>query len=135
MEQTERKGRTRAQEEWRQRLVRQEASGTGVEAFCRAESVSVGSFYRWRRRLSEGAEQPRSPAGGDPSGTFFDLGTLARGSGRWELELALGGGLTLRLRGWLMFIPEGWVRVFLIWLDYPGHTTSNEIIREVEVVC
>lgn len=99
MEQTGRRGRRRTQQEWRQLLVRQEASGTGVEAFCRAESVSVGSFYRWRRRWSEGAEQPRSPAGGDPSGTFFDLGTLAGGSGCWELELTLGGGLVLRLRG------------------------------------
>ena len=99
MAESDGKGRRRSQQEWRQLLVRQEASGTGVEAFCRAESVSGGSFYRWRRRLSEGADQPRSPAGGYPSGTFFDLGTLAGGSGRWELELALGGGLVLRLRG------------------------------------
>ena len=23
----------------------------------------------------------------------------------------------------------------MTWLDYPGHTTASEIIREVEVVC
>ena len=99
MEQTGRRGRRRTQQEWRQLLVRQEASGTGIEAFCRAESVSVGSFYRWRRRLSgEGGTEIRS-AGGEPHAAFLDLGALGCGGGRWELELALGGGLVLRLRG------------------------------------
>jgi hypothetical protein len=99
MAESDGKGRRRPQEEWRQLLVRQEASGTGVEAFCRAESISVGSFYRWRRRLSEGADQHQMPAGCEPRATFLDLGAIGGGSGGWELELALGGGLVLRLRG------------------------------------
>ena len=96
------KGRGRSQEEWRRLLSRQAESGADVVAFCRSESISVGSFYRWRRRLSgEGGTEIRS-AGGEPHAAILDRGALGCGGGRWELELALGGGLVLRRKRYLI---------------------------------
>jgi len=88
----------RTAEQWKALLERQAASAQSVEAFCRGESITTASFYRWRTRLSETAGAVEV-SGGDssPSPPFVDLGTL--GGGRWELELTLGGGVVLRLRG------------------------------------
>ncbi|WP_425274129.1 IS66 family insertion sequence element accessory protein TnpA [Paraburkholderia silvatlantica] len=44
---------------WRQRLARFAQSGQTIKAFCQQESVSVWSFYHWRRRLSIWARSPR----------------------------------------------------------------------------
>jgi hypothetical protein len=89
----ERRGQRRSEAQWRALIERFRSSGLGVEAFCRAESISAASFYRWRQRslgAPSGAEH-RAPR-------FFDLGALGGGE-RWELELELGGGRVLRLRG------------------------------------
>ena len=93
----QRKWRRRTEGQWREVLERQARSGQSVEAFCRAESVSPGSFYRWRRQLSgtAGAEKRTTPASLAPP-AFVDLGALGDGRGGWELELALGGALRLR---------------------------------------
>lgn len=37
---------------WRDRLTRHAASGLGVAAFCKYESISTASFYRWRTLLA-----------------------------------------------------------------------------------
>lgn len=79
-------------------LERQAASGQSIEAFCRGESITTASFYRWRKQLSQIAgavEVNRSDS--SPTPAFVDLGDL--GGGGWEVELALGDGVVLRLRG------------------------------------
>ena len=38
-------------EYWAKTIAEQEASGLGVEAFCRERGVCKASFYPWRRRL------------------------------------------------------------------------------------
>ena len=38
-------------EYWAKTIADQEASGLGVEAFCRERGVCKASFYPWRRRL------------------------------------------------------------------------------------
>ncbi|MBP7790472.1 MAG: transposase, partial [Zoogloea sp.] len=38
-------------------IVRQAGSGLSVADFCRRESISTASFYRWRRLLGGGLEQ------------------------------------------------------------------------------
>jgi putative transposase len=76
-------------------------SGLGVEAFCRRESISTSSFYRWRSLLDDASPRdvvtrkalratPRAPA-------FVDLGTLRRSHAPLELHLDLGGGVLLHL--------------------------------------
>jgi hypothetical protein len=100
---TERAGR-RSRAQWQSLIERGERSPLGIAAFCRAEGVSTVSFYTWRKRL----RQPPAPEGGSASGerqvadaTFLDLGALGGGgggAGRWDIELALGDGVVLRLR-------------------------------------
>jgi transposase-like protein len=102
--------RRRSAEQWGQLLCRHAESGQSVEAFCRGEGVSPASFYRWRRQLGEGASGAGSERSAPSAGAFLDLGQLAAAgsdrpardaisAGTWELELTLGGGLVLRLRG------------------------------------
>ena len=42
-------------QEWAERLKRYRGSGQTVAAFCESESVSLASFYQWRRKLHDSA--------------------------------------------------------------------------------
>jgi len=101
MANTPRKWRRRTAGQWQALLERQLASGQSIEAFCREESVTTASFYRWRKQLSQRpSAEEMSKRDESPAPAFVDLGALVGGSrGGWELELALGEGLVLRLRG------------------------------------
>lgn len=110
-----RQRRSRAQ--WRSLIARARRSPLSIAAFCRAEGVSTASFYAWRKRIaswappgaavvdcerasSEPAAAVVVPGPGEAA-PFLDLGTLADTrpeAGRWDLELALGAGVVLRLR-------------------------------------
>ena len=47
-----RTGRKHEREQcWQEVIERWRASGQSVAAFCRAEGVSQGTFYAWRKRL------------------------------------------------------------------------------------
>ena len=95
----------RSSQGWRALLTRFASSGLTVTAFCRRESVSPASFYRWRSLLG------MSAGAGDvsvtsalplPKSGFVDLGPLLPPSSpstspSFELHLDLGGGLTLHL--------------------------------------
>lgn len=94
--------RRRTPQQWQELLERQAASGQSVEAFCRAQSVTTASFYRWRKQLgTKGAsvEAATTTAVSAPP-AFVELGALDGAVGRgWELELTLGEAVVLRLRG------------------------------------
>jgi transposase-like protein len=103
------KWRRRTPQQWQALLERQAASGQSIEAFCRSQSLTTASFYRWRRQL--GVKETAGPSSRAPeresAPPFVDLGTLgadesesAADSGGWDLELALGTSVVLRLRGW-----------------------------------
>ena len=89
----------RSEGEWRGLLSRFAGSGLGVEAFCRRESISAASFYRWRGLLGDGR------LGGEvvhhqPAPAFVDLGALNCTSlprPRLDLKLDLGDGLIVHL--------------------------------------
>ena len=95
------KGSRRSRHEWRSLLAKFDGGDLGVEAFCRGQAISAGSFYRWRSLLGNGGD------GGGVAGlasdavpAFVDLGTLDCASSskpRIELKLDLGDGLTLHL--------------------------------------
>ena len=90
----------RSRREWQSLLERAERSPLSVTAFCATQGVSTASFYLWRKRLGADVGVPAAvPA------AFLDLGELeaqagggAERVGGWEVELALGDGLVLRLR-------------------------------------
>lgn len=90
----------RNRREWQSLIARAERSPLSVRAFCAAQGVSTASFYLWRKRL--GGEVARAAPPG-----FLELVELGRDGGAqedhcsgggWELELALGDGLVVRLR-------------------------------------
>ena len=88
----------RNEAQWRSLLSRFCDSGLSVSAFCRGETVSTASFYRWRGLLDGQDGGGGLPMRSEPG--FVDLGTLRGESGRAaavELRLDLGGGLTLHL--------------------------------------
>jgi hypothetical protein len=97
---TERRAR-RSRAHWQTLIERGERSPLGIGAFCRAEGVSTASFYNWRKRLRESAPNDGSATAGAPAPTFLDLGALGAadgGAGCWDIELALGDDVVLRLR-------------------------------------
>ena len=94
---------------WRNRLARHAASKLTVEAFCRREAVSVGTFYGWQARLRarDADVTPAPPTALALSASpFLDLGpvnSLAATPGRnrahthLDVRLELGGGVVLHL--------------------------------------
>lgn len=87
--------REQAESVWRQRLWRFAQGTQTIKVFCQQESVSVWSFYYWRRRLQE----PVAPSGtGASAPAFVDLGALSSASPREEAGAATGAAnLTIRL--------------------------------------
>ena len=92
-----RSGKRRSEGEWRALLARFVESGMGVEQFCRSESISSASFYRWRTRIDGGVAvaKPAKIA----RAAFVDLGVIGSGPSpsRMDLKLDLGGGIILHL--------------------------------------
>jgi putative transposase len=102
VEEPRRKRRRLSEDEWRGLLQRFSEGGETVRAFCQREGLSAESFRRWRARLSGRAEAASTqPTMDDTTTNFVDLGALAAApmlaTGRLELKLDLGGGLTLHI--------------------------------------
>ncbi len=87
------KRKRRGAEGWKEILGRFNDSGLNIKAFCRAESISTASYYRWRQRLGGNRKQTLVT----DQVPFIELGSLD-GSTAWDIELELGSGLVLRLR-------------------------------------
>jgi len=86
----------RSREEWRALLERFEHSGQGREEFCREQGLTRSSFDRWRRALGRAASGRGAV---NDSALFVELTPQASASaGGWDVELALGNGMVLRLR-------------------------------------
>ncbi len=89
---------------WRGIFERYGASELTVQAFCRTESISDKSFYRWRTRLHAPVDSGKTtmPAvhRGRVVSDFVDLGPLTQSRAsvpRLDLKLDLGDGLMLHL--------------------------------------
>ena len=98
----EQRKRRRASAQIRRAIMTRFAeSGIAVERFCRRESISASSFYRWRSLVNDLAPRevvPRSPSRAARSAAaFVDLGTLQASHAPLELRLDLGGGVLLHL--------------------------------------
>lgn len=88
--------------QWQALFQRFDASTMSVVAFCRQESISESSFYRWRQKLADTPVAPTETAAVTPA--FIDAGpltepqTASTADPAWDMELDLGGGVVLRLR-------------------------------------
>lgn len=83
----------RNEEQWRQIIAAQEASGQPVTAYCREKNLSDKNFYFWRRRL-RGRPQMRSE-------TFLEVVSASDGPGHKCVLLVHTPG------GYRLEIPRG----------------------------
>ena len=94
--------RTGAQ--WRKLIERFERSGQTRGKFCAAHGLALSTFDLWRRKLGEtqaaGDEEHRESSFVElTDATELSGSRTAAGTGAWEVELELGAGVVLRLRG------------------------------------
>jgi putative transposase len=90
------RGPRRSREQWRQVIAEQADSGLSQSAFCAERGIAYSTFTFWKRKLREAG----SPGDGARGMEFVELAPLEPAvNERWEVELELGSGLTLRLRG------------------------------------
>lgn len=84
----------RSEAEWREIISDYKRSGLTQEAFCQQAAIPKSSFYKWHKRLEQNAT-PVDPA------PFVDLNTLVhpKPPGSWEVDLDLGNGMRLSVRG------------------------------------
>ena len=82
----------RNEAELRSLMAEIERLGGTQTSFCKARGVSLKTFQGWRRRLGLTA--------GATAGKPADLAEIEAASGpSWDVELSLGDGVVLRLRG------------------------------------
>lgn len=90
----------RDRSEWQSLLAGFERSALSVEAYCRRESISAASFYRWRGVLGGKPRVRSDVTAHDTAPTFVDIGSLNAAPAhrpRLDLKLDLGEGLVLHL--------------------------------------
>lgn len=91
----------RGRDEWQSLISGFEQSALSVEAYCRRESISAASFYRWRGILcGKPQRRPEVAMVRDTSPAFVDIGPLNAAPvhrPRLDLKLDLGEGLVLHL--------------------------------------
>ena len=98
MKTTQRIRRSHAQ--WREIFTQFEASRLSATAFCRQQGIAYGSFMRWRQRVEGPTGHPSQVSADDwlpiqVAAGAQDDSPAARG---WDIELALPGGVQLRMR-------------------------------------
>ena len=79
---------------WQMVIETWQDSGLSVSKFCKAEGLSEGAFYSWRKRLSVHTVQRKVPA--DPNPPAFIEVAMPK-SDHVPLELVLSSGHTLRI--------------------------------------
>ena len=83
---------------WRDNLKQFSDSGQSVRAFCKSRGLSEPSFYCWRRTLAERdvAADPGDCRSSTPP-AFLPVRIAGEVAG--QMEIVLGGGRRIRLRG------------------------------------
>jgi hypothetical protein len=79
---------------WQMVIETWQDSGMSISKFCKAEGLSEGTFYNWRKRLSGRRAQRNGQADSSPS-AFIEV-AMPR-SDHAALELLLCSGNTLRI--------------------------------------
>jgi hypothetical protein len=98
MKTTQRIRRSHAQ--WREIFTQFEAGSLSAAAFCKQQGISYGSFMRWRQRVASTTHDTAQASADD----WLPIQVTAEaeaGDGTpqgWDIELALPGGIQLRMR-------------------------------------
>lgn len=74
----------------------------GRQAFCREHDVALSTFARWHRILAGQTAPAAAAPRGEPERLFTELpmplsGRSLGDAPPWEVELALGAGVVLRI--------------------------------------
>lgn len=85
----------RGEAQWRSILSAFADSGLSQKAFCEREGLALSTFGYWKRKLQSGGAAASSP---DAGPAVIDLGMLDDRPAGWEVEIALGEGVSLTLR-------------------------------------
>ena len=84
----------RGEAQWQAILSAFAGSGLSQKAFCEREGLAVSTFQYWKRRLAKADAQASS----ESAPAVIDLGALEDRPAGWEVEIALGDGVSLTLR-------------------------------------
>lgn len=96
---------------WQMAIETWQASGLSVSKFCKAEGLSEGAFYSWRKRLGGRQAEPKKQTRPSPS-AFIEVAmpkpapsnssgqalSRSHGSDPAALERVFSSGHTLRIR-------------------------------------
>lgn len=82
----------RGDREWRAILSAFAGSGLSQKRFCEREGLAVSTFQYWKRRLA------KDDAASESGPAVIELGALDDRPAGWEVEIALGEGVSLTLR-------------------------------------
>ena len=86
----------KTREEWQRLVADSEQSKLPAVTFCEQQGVSYQSFMKWRSTFRSEASQTKTP--------FLEItpesgaSSPADCSQGWDIELALGGNVVLRIR-------------------------------------
>ena len=82
----------RSEEQWRTIIAEQVQSGESIQRFCRRRGIGYSTFGQWKSRLSRIASSVSSHS------DFVEILTpVERLNAQWDVELALGEGIILRV--------------------------------------
>ena len=91
----------RSPEQWRRLIEQQQAGHQSIKAFCQEQGIAYATFLYHKRKLAESTPEqgalPPAPVG--ESG-FIEVQAPEAGGRWWDVELALGDGIVLRVRRW-----------------------------------
>ena len=90
--------RSRAQ--WREIFTQFEVSRLSAAVFCKQQGISYGSFMRWRQRMTSPTPDTTWVSDDDwlPIQVASDAPDDRHTAIDWDIELALPGGIQLRIR-------------------------------------
>jgi len=98
MKTTQRIRRSHAQ--WREIFTQFEASSLSATAFCKQHGIAYGSFVRWRQRVDVPTCHTAQACADDWLPIQLTAGEQddSLAARDWDIELALPGGVQLRMR-------------------------------------
>ena len=90
----------RSQAQWRKIFAQFEASSLTAAAFCKQQGIAYGSFMRWQQRFAIPTCREAQASADDwlPIQVATDAKDDSPTTQGWDIELALPGGVQLRMR-------------------------------------
>lgn len=93
-------------DQWQQIMKDYSQSGLNQKAFCQRAGLAISTFSQWRKQLGLVNSHPEAEAIADfkplmpvPARSVATVAESSSDHAHWDMELVLGAGITLRLRG------------------------------------